>query len=224
METWAKGKASSIYSNHRKVSAQFHSYIEWPPNYLLFDSPVKVLTGVVSWAQTMHALCHDSHSQHVRQSHVRVATGDSDTCLFGKSYWHLTPPPSPKIPSIQGYICLTSVLELIQLVASLLSCSSVDNTILLLACIIEASLNKRHTSVTALYTVRVCLLGPTTYRKFQMSAFNSFSKVVHVYPCVFQFTQWECSYCMPDCSVSAWKRQGVNMTHVEYICSTHGNF
>ena len=53
------------------------------------NCPVKVLTMVVSWAQTVHVLYHDSHSQHTQHSCVRVMTVDSDTCLFGKQYWHL---------------------------------------------------------------------------------------------------------------------------------------
>ena len=39
--------------------------------------------------------------------------------------------------------------------------------------LIGASLSEPHTSVTALSTcVYLCLLGPTTYRKFQMSEFK----------------------------------------------------
>ena len=39
--------------------------------------------------------------------------------------------------------------------------------------LIGASLSEPHTSVTALSTcVYLCLLGPTTYCKFQMSAFK----------------------------------------------------
>ena len=58
--------------------------------------------------------------------------------------------------------------------------------------LIEASLSEPHTSVTALHTC-VCMLvgwfvglfGPTTYRKFQMSAFKYFTTIecprVHAY-------------------------------------------
>ena len=43
--------------------------------------------------------------------------------------------------------------------------------------VIGASLSEPHTSVTALrkcVCVSACLFGPTTYRKFQMSAFKYF--------------------------------------------------
>ena len=46
--------------------------------------------------------------------------------------------------------------------------------------IIGVSLGEPHTSVTALRTCMcmfACLLGPTTYRKFQMSAFKYFMKI-----------------------------------------------
>ena len=42
--------------------------------------------------------------------------------------------------------------------------------------LIGASLSKLHTSVTALHTC-VCILGPTTYCKFQMSAFKYFTMI-----------------------------------------------
>ena len=47
--------------------------------------------------------------------------------------------------------------------------------IIIVVIIIGASLSEPHTSVTALSTcvcIYACLLGPTTYREFQMSAFK----------------------------------------------------
>ena len=49
--------------------------------------------------------------------------------------------------------------------------------------IVGMSLSKPHTSVTSLYVhmrVYVCLLGPTTYCKFEMSMFEYFTKIVIV--------------------------------------------
>ena len=65
--------------------------------------------------------------------------------------------------------------------------------------IIGVSLSEPHASVTALHMcvcMFACLLGPTTYRKFQMSAFKYFTKIDIVHEAC--EGQWR-----PDCQSAA---------------------
>ena len=81
--------------------------------------------------------------------------------------------------------------------------------------IIEMSMSKPHTSVTAL---PACFLEPTIYRNFQMSAFKYFTKIECPCRCV---AEKESEVLVPDCSIDV--KAEVKMTQVECICSVHSN-